>query len=154
LEALFQTWLYFGLLCEFLEANSDSPGATPAALALDDILDFVYNNWTFIGNDGQGLVTSVPTILGSLELWKWTTDMETQKVRCRHLLQCLRLTHWMLYWMPPSFDVRIKYCIATLAEYFNVMLGVKVTSNKWTDVETFFGYLSRGYLSPEIQRNM
>jgi hypothetical protein len=60
----------------------------------------------------------------------------------------------MLYWMPPSFDIRIKYCITTLAEHFNVMPGIKVTSNKWTDVETFFGHFSRGYLSPEIQQNM
>ena len=60
----------------------------------------------------------------------------------------------MLSWMPPSFDLRIKYSIATLAEYFDVVLGIKVSLNKWTDVEILAGPFKRGYLSPEIQQKM
>jgi hypothetical protein len=70
LEAFFQTRLYFGLPCEFLDVDSDSPRAAPADLPLDDVLDFVYNNWTFTSNDGQRFMTNIPTISGSLELWK------------------------------------------------------------------------------------
>jgi hypothetical protein len=35
LEAFYQTWLYFGLLCEFAEVNSDSPGAPPLEVSLN-----------------------------------------------------------------------------------------------------------------------
>jgi hypothetical protein len=102
LESFYQTWLYFGLLCEFADVNTDSPGAPPRELPLDDYLDFVYNNWTITTTDSRRLIVSSATLSAELELWKWTADAETQKLRCNHLFQCLRLTYVRMFELAPS----------------------------------------------------
>jgi hypothetical protein len=60
----------------------------------------------------------------------------------------------MLNWAPPAFDHRVRYSIAALAEYFNFMLGTKVTSNGWTDLVTFYGPFASKFITPGVEKQM
>jgi hypothetical protein len=155
LESLYQTWLYFGLLCEFLNINEDSPGVPPRVdVNKVEELDAVYQFFIASSKDGEKTLTSLPILIPDLELWKWEGDEETRKVRCRHLFECLRITHWMLQWLPSEFDPRIRHSIAALAEFFNFNLGIIVITSGWKDVQTFFGPWAVGILTKGVQNQM
>jgi hypothetical protein len=155
LESLYQTWLYFGLLCEFLNINEDSPGVPPRTEGnKEDELDAVYQFFVVSTEEGEKSLTSLPILMPGLELWKWKGDEDTRKVRCRHLFECLRITQWMLQWLPSNFDPRIRYSIAVLAEFFNFNLGTIVVTSRWNDVQTFFGPWAAGFLTKSVQNRM
>ena len=155
LESLYQTWLYFGLICEFLNINEDSPGVPHR---VDDNkeeeVDSVYQLFIVSGEEGEKSLTSLPILSPALELWKWKGAEDLRKVRCRHLFECLRLTHWMLQWLPNNFDPRIKSSVAVLAEYFNFNLGIIVVTSGWKDVPTFFGPWAAGFVTNSVQNQM
>lgn len=155
LESFYQTWLYFGLLCEFLGINEDSPGLVrkDEDVTREQVLDAVYQ--LFVSSeDGQKTVTSLPILWSSLELWKWEGDEKTRKVRCRHLFQCLRITSWMLIHLLGDFNPRVRYSIAALAEFFNFNLGTIVLSSGWKDVQTYFAPWASGVITKGVHNRM
>jgi hypothetical protein len=155
LESLYQTWLYFGLIFEFLNVIEDSPGMPPRTEGnKEEEMDAVYQFFIVENEEGEKTVTSRPILIPELELWKWKGDEETRKMRCRHLFDCLRITHWMLQWIPSNFDPRIKYSIAAMAEYFNFNLGTVVITSRWKDVQIQSWPWAAGVMTKGVRKRM
>jgi hypothetical protein len=105
-----QTWLYFGLLFEFLEGIEQ--------LANDIVLDWIYDK--FLARDKDGTYPdSLPIISPVLNLWHWKPqyqEINACKQRCDHLFECLMLTIGTLRMSGLDLEHRIIYSISALAE--------------------------------------
>jgi hypothetical protein len=110
LGSFVQTWLYFGLLFEFIEGIEQ--------LANDNVLEWIYDN--FLAKDEDGTYLDSKLIISPvLNLWHWKPqyqEINACKQKCDHLFECLKLTFGKLRLSSQDLDHRISYSIAALAE--------------------------------------
>lgn len=117
-ESFLQTWLYFGLLAEFLGINESVEGDETGS---KDQLDQLYES-ILLRKDGN---TYVALELETLESWldivrsRSSPDPEIRKNRYQHLILCLTYTHPVLTSVPKEFNHAIKCSIAALGELLN-----------------------------------
>ena len=99
-EAFCQTWLFFGMIYEFL-----GDICTPA--------DFLR-----AGVDGTSSIISTSQLPALVERWVTSVQDGSSSMTYEHVAKCLRLTHTTLKATGPDFDLRVKFCIASVGELF------------------------------------
>ena len=99
-EAFCQTWLFFGLINELL-GNMCKP------------IDFVQAE-----RDGDGKIISTSRLPGLIEQWMASVQNGSSTMTYEHVAKCLRLTHATLLAAGPEFDLSVKFCIASVGEFF------------------------------------
>ena len=99
-EAFCQTWLFFGLINELLGNICKSA-------------DFVR-----LDKAGDNRVISTSQLAGLVEQWVKSIEDGSYAITYEHAAKCLRLTFDTLRAAGPEFDLRIKLCIASVAELF------------------------------------
>ena len=99
-EAFCQTWLFFGMINEFL-GNI----CTPA--------DFLRP-----GVDGTSSILSTSQLPALVERWVASVQDGSLSITYEHVAKCLRLTHTTLKATGPDFDLSVKFCIASVGELF------------------------------------
>jgi hypothetical protein len=125
-QNLIQNWLYFGLIAEFLGANSadSQDGSSPLPPNLADskeTLDMIYDkvllqegDKTYVRLDEDGLQSFRECV--------WSTmpqDVATEKARWHHLDRCLTHVQATFAVLPKDFNHAIRFSIASLGEYFS-----------------------------------
>ena len=99
-EAFCQTWLFFGLINELLGDTCKSA-------------DFVR-----LDKAGDSRVISTAQLAGLVEQWVKNIEDGSYAMTHEHAARCLRLTFETLRAAGPEFDLRVKLCIASVAELF------------------------------------
>ncbi|KAK3990671.1 hypothetical protein QBC44DRAFT_60384 [Cladorrhinum sp. PSN332] len=135
-QVVYTTWLYIGLLCEFLCMNASEDGVRMIPLEQAQcLLDAIYtDSVTTVYNDddpgsfkfsylnGQavlGLMANVETSLN------FTSDDDPRIVpatRYYHLAACLRLTSSMIEAAPEGFSPSLKLAICALGEVLSLLV--------------------------------
>ena len=178
-ESFLQTWLYFGLIAEFLGANStfnssDSDSVdnnldiSPTVMSANDILDIIYDTVlvqdgesTFVVLDDAGLQKFIDITQSSMP-----QEPETQMARYLHLSRCLAHTQAVLITTPKDVSHNIRLSIAAVGEVFMsfiiISLGPrndpKVTARSWAnhyfDDEVNLSMIENGWCPSDISRCM
>ena len=99
-EAFCQTWLFFGMIHEFLGNICTSA-------------DFLRP-----GIDGTSSIISTAQLPALVERWVTSVQDGSSSLAYEHVAQCLRLTHTTLMATGPDFDLSVKFCIASVGELF------------------------------------
>lgn len=99
-EAFCQTWLFFGLINELLGNTCKSA-------------DFVRPD-----KAGDSKVLSTSQLPGLVKQWVRSIENGSYIMNYEHAAKCLRLTFDTLRAAGPEFDLRVKLCIASVAELF------------------------------------
>ena len=99
-EAFCQTWLFFGMINEFLGNICTSA-------------DFLRP-----GVDGTSSIISTSQLLALVERWVTSVQDGSSSMTYEHVAKCLRLTYTTLKATGPDFDLSIKFCIASVGELF------------------------------------
>ena len=99
-EAFCQTWLFFGMINEFLGNICTSA-------------DFLRS-----GVDGTGSIISTSQLPALVERWVTSVQDGSSSITYEHVAKCLRLTYTTLNATGPDFDLSVKLCIASVGELF------------------------------------
>ena len=99
-EAFCQTWLFFGMINEFLGNICTSA-------------DFLRP-----GVDGTSSIISTSQLPALVERWVTSVQDGSSSMTYEHVAKCLRLTYTTLQATGPDFDLSIKFCIASVGELF------------------------------------
>ena len=99
-EAFCQTWLFFGMINEFLGNICTSA-------------DFLRP-----GVDGTSSIISTSQLPALVERWVISVQDGSSSMTYEHVAKCLRLTHTTLWATGPDFDLSVKFCIASVGELF------------------------------------
>ena len=155
-ERFYQTWLFFGLLAEFLSLNTQEDGTYLIDSSVAQIeLKGLYTDYVFTENErvyvrALKIMDCAPLILGRI-----TQGKVSVKARLSHLCECLRFTFVMLNSIHSEFDDNIKYSIAALGELFSN--AINTLRSTWKIDIPLLGYSwARGFLRPkgEIEAKM
>ena len=121
-ESFLQTWLYFGLICEFTCANtSHSEGdLSPLEASSKETIDMLYD--AVLAKDDGGTYVRLDThsldILLEVGRSRMPQDPEARKVRFQHLILCLACAQGVLFGAPKEFDHAVRCSIAALGDLF------------------------------------
>ena len=99
-EAFCQTWLFFGMINEFLGKICTSA-------------DFLRP-----GVDGTSSIISTSQLPALVERWVTSVQDGSSSMTYEHVAKCLRLTYTTLQATGPDFDLSVKFCIASVGETF------------------------------------
>ena len=99
-EAFCQTWLFFGLINEFLGNICTSA-------------DFMQPD-----KDGDKSFISTSRLPALVEQWVTSVQDGSFGMTYEHVAKCLRFTHQTLKATGPDFDLSVKFSIASVGEYF------------------------------------
>ena len=99
-EAFCQTWLFFGLINELLGEI-----CTPA--------DFMQ-----LDKGGDSTIISTWRLPGLVEQWVKNVEDDSSTIAYEHIAKCLHLTFATLRAAGSEFDLRVKFCIASVGELF------------------------------------
>ncbi|KIN08693.1 hypothetical protein OIDMADRAFT_175455 [Oidiodendron maius Zn] len=179
-ESFLQTWLYFGLIAEFLGANStfnssdsdlvdnNSLSISPTVMSAKDIFDIIYD--TVLVQDGESMFV----VLDDAGLQKFVDitvssmpkEPEAQMARYLHLNRCLAHAQVILITAPKDVSHNIRFSIAAVGEVFMsfiiISLGPrndpKVTARPWAnhylDDEVNLSMIQNGWCPSDISRCM
>jgi hypothetical protein len=144
LEAFFQEWLFFGLITEALDGNSETPGSFPSPAAQQTngkpahehndaasreyhtyghgqtIIDRIYRDFVYEA-DAKSYITT-RTLTSELENSWLIFDLSLYSsrthlaVRYKRMRLCLRQAHYFYTHLPADFDSEIKFTIGAIAE--------------------------------------
>lgn len=117
-ESFLQTWLYFGLICQFIGINFGTGNARTAntKTTIDKVYSLILkaeDGQNFVKLDEDGL-----RILRDIGLSQLPEDRESRKAHYDQMIVCLSCTHAISGGLPPDFDYMVKYSIASLGEVF------------------------------------
>ncbi|KAK4163093.1 hypothetical protein QBC43DRAFT_320507 [Cladorrhinum sp. PSN259] len=142
-HGFYTSWLYFGLVCEFLGMNDATSSSSSGAIRLIEhdnarkILDVIYEQcvetvynddepeesrteFRYLNGQGMfGIMESVETSLGLTEEDKPTLD---NIARYHHLAGCLRLASGMVDAFPEGFSPSLRLAICALGEALNLLM--------------------------------
>ena len=122
LEGFFQTWLFFGLIYEFLGASYQPDG--------------------FIRQLVEGIsVVSTSSLRISVDNWVNGLEDGSTQLTYDHIAKCLHMVFAALRVAGPAFDPRIKLSIASTGELFELVRAFKHLS-PWLPMLCFgfFGF--------------
>ncbi|OAA70034.1 HET domain protein [Akanthomyces lecanii RCEF 1005] len=150
-----QTWLYFGILSEFLGLNQTNPGG---ALLSDEQrlaeIKTLHQEFTIV-KGGRRLLTGRP-ILQKLELISQRVRQAPDlPARLHHLAFCLRIAAWALNSVQLEIPLPIQYSISALCEVlYSVILLMAALSKPSINLAAHS--FSLGYIKPggEIENKM
>jgi hypothetical protein len=127
-ESFIQTWLYFGLISEFLLANTDDAAdnsyetfdISSSHSRAREILGLIYDIIVIHDADQSYVVLDESKLNRFLEIarLRLPEDRDARNNHCDHLLSCLALAHQILASLPRGFNHEVKYSIRALCELF------------------------------------
>ncbi|KAK4185118.1 hypothetical protein QBC35DRAFT_465879 [Podospora australis] len=154
---LYTTWLYFGLLSEFLGVNEAHDGITlqgeDEALA-EQFLEAIYTE--FITEPSTDSATdhiryikgdAVLAVMGFVETaldYHHNKERLSSPARLHHLAECLRLVSGMLNVTPEGFDVSLKLSIATLGETLSMLVHLSKSYRSLTNDRPWVNFAWKG----------
>jgi hypothetical protein len=162
-ERLFQSWLFFGLLSEFIGGNvyeySKSPALDRAGMVSSiprrQSAEFLYDDFVYELEGKQYLTTMklIPLLAETLSNPPGPRDdLDYHRRRYRHIALCLKYTSKMLITCGPQFSRNIRYSIAFLGETLTyIMNAVFRVSNMEIVIGSTY---AKGYYNPEIRAAM
>jgi hypothetical protein len=119
-EQLYQTWLFFGLLAEFMGLNSAREDQQPPSNQLstrnEETLDKLYHDYIF-EEEGKQYLSTAKILQGDGILSISASGQDPGEAQLKHLQDCLRVCHGMLRFVQRDFNPGTKYCIAALGEF-------------------------------------
>lgn len=149
LEPHLQTWLFFGLLSEFIGINTSDPAEHPLAAALYD--KFV------TARNGKKCVTTEPLFEFIREhIWHpGVVEDENGGFRAErwlHMGICIQYTNVVLAHCPADFDSRIRYSIGALGECLTYCMNALY--NRFNVEKIIGSTFAKGFLSPSVCKSM
>ena len=151
-ESFLQTWLYFGLICEFTCANtSNSEGeSSPLDASSKETIDRLYK--AVLVEEGDRTYVRLDTDCLDLFLEvgrsRMPTDPEVWKTRYQHLTLCLSYAQAVLFGASKDFNHSVRFSIAALGELFTTTANFALQR---LNVPTTFGRIwSTGFLTDEV----
>jgi hypothetical protein len=146
----FQTWLFFGLVCEFL-GSFDASGVAPG-----DIVESVYDTVV----EEQGGLKYVTTrslfadkLFQAWDLYKHNSTPEQRLATFRHLFRCLQIVQLMLSGPNRHFDHAVKYSIASVAERLGYEVDTELAACNFAE-RMPLAPLGKGYVNASIRTSM
>jgi hypothetical protein len=153
-ESLLQTWLYFGLIAEFVGINAGDNTRPAKHQDSEKLVEQIYDS-LLVRGDGQTWVRlDVDHLEGFLAMGKahLPQDPDAREKRYNHLNECLTCTHQVLANLLKEFNHAIKSSIAALGELFTHSLGAELER---LQVPRSFGRnWGRGFLNEEAKASM
>ena len=131
-ESFLQTWLYFGLIAEFLGANLQGAhnGSSVNGPDSKEIINSLYSRLVINDGDHSYVVLDRDGLKWFLNTTRsrFPTDFEGKKNHYDHLILCLTYAHRMLSMLPRDFNHSIKFSIAAVGELFSqtVNFGIQI----------------------------
>ncbi|OAA60851.1 HET domain protein [Cordyceps fumosorosea ARSEF 2679] len=119
LQSFVQTWLFFGLLAEFLSLNELEDGTRLVSLdqAREEMAE-LYREFSTTGDDGQKLLTAAP-ILGKADMFVERVKLAGELApRFHYLHACLTRSVQVVNNTFNQLDYAIRYSVAGLGELF------------------------------------
>ncbi|TVY20878.1 hypothetical protein LARI1_G001539 [Lachnellula arida] len=163
-ESFLQTWLYFGLICQFIGANAVDGG--PPTSQSKGIIDRVYDlialqddSGPFVRLDEDGLNS-----LRDIGLSLLSKEPEARKAHLDRMIVCLSCTQAILEGLPRDFNYMVKYSIASLGELYTQTVNVglehlqlpKTFSRMWSggllDADAKASMMEHGWCPSDIAR--
>ena len=157
LEPFIQTWLYFGLLSEFLCVNlSGFKEGTPSVneKELRAIVDLIYDATLIQDGNRKYVNLSSDNLNSFLQSTRQRLPKETEIMRkfYQHLNHCLSCTSSMLAALPAGFNHAVKCSIAALAE---LLMNTVNTAFRLIGLKPDFGrFWGKGFLDNEAKNLM
>ena len=147
--SFFQTWLFFGLVCEFL-GSFDASG-----VASRDIVKSVYK--TVVKEEaGLKYITTRGLFADTRQAWdlyKHNSTSEQRLATFRHLFRCLQIVQWMLYAPTSNFDHAVKFSIASVAESLGYEVKTELAACNFAE-SMHLAPLGKGYVNASIRTSM
>jgi hypothetical protein len=153
LQGLYQRWLFFGLLCEFLGLNPNEAGERIVSESVaDKEIDALYNTLTV--SEVKGGPKYIKVDMKAFRSWGgrmwWRFLFAKDRIRrFIHLRQCLRWTWGMLNsdHCRNGFDDPIRFSIAALGEALSSAMIAAIHGSKYSDrIPTIPAAWSRDFL--------
>lgn len=123
LQSFYQTWLFFGLLAEFLGLNKTQNEDRVVDKATKTKIQALHGSMKHQEGDKQYLKVNWQTFRECREYFtnRVQSDMSNAEGYTTHLNSCLQLTFHMLQFIhcKPEFDESIRFSIAALGELFS-----------------------------------
>jgi hypothetical protein len=157
LEPFVQTWLYFGLLSEFLCVNISEVGLGTLAVGEQEfktIVDRIYDATLLQDGDGHYVSLTSDCLNSFLQSTRprLPQDPEIKKRFYEHLNLCLSCTKYMLVSLPAEFNHSVKCSIAALAE---LLMHTVNTAFQLLGLKPEFGrFWGKDFLDKEAKRAM
>lgn len=122
-QRFYQTWLFFGLLAEFLSLNKQNDGTNliESSIAKKELSE-LYVDYLFLENGNNYIQASKILKCQPLIVSRIREARVPARDRLSYLTECLRFAHIMLNSIHTEFDDSIRYSIAGLGELFSFTL--------------------------------
>jgi len=124
-ETFLQTWLYFGLIAEFLGANSeDLEDVSLGVEGKAETLGFIYDTILVQEYESTYIVLNQDSLQTLLDrtMSRIPQEVEPQKARYLSLGRCLMHTGAILNTLPKDFRHTIRFSIAAIGEMFTYIV--------------------------------
>ncbi|KAE8442357.1 hypothetical protein EG329_003428 [Mollisiaceae sp. DMI_Dod_QoI] len=150
-ESFFQTWLYFGLIAEFLGANCNDPANDPTS---NELVKRIYDE-TLVQDGDQTYVKLDVACLGkflAMGRARLSPDPLVRRQHYEHVTNCLTYVHPLITTVPKEFNWSVKWSISALGELFTIALraafeALQVPSD-------FSRHWANGFLNDEAKASM
>jgi len=164
-ESFFQTWLFFGLIFEFLnprtpqEDEAESQGARPiTSPQAAEFLSRIYADLVVVQDGTERVATSalLPFLQREWRPHQFSRDDTQRTQQYDHLTKCLNIVSWMLSMTVHDFDPAIKFSIAVLGDLlaYAVNSASRTVSGITPRSETAQIKWSTGYYSADVKSQM
>ena len=157
LESFAQTWLYFGLLSEFLCVDISELGVLTSTVDKPEskaIVKSIYDATLLQVGDEQYVNLTSDCLNSFLQSTRprLPKDREIIKKFYEHLNLCLSCTRSMLAVLPPEFNHAVKYSIAALGEL--LMHTVNIALKRLGVKPKFGSFWGKGFYNEEAKKSM
>jgi hypothetical protein len=145
-QRLYQTWLFFGLVAEFLGLNEHEDGSRLVDVAYAKQQIASLHQDCILTEAGQRYLTGVKLLgLAYGSLFNRTLHAAfVDKSRLKYLSECLRVTYFLMEWPLSAFDETIKFSIAALGNYLSCISSNVAIAISYKEVSVlWFGKPSR-----------
>ncbi|TVY56490.1 hypothetical protein LCER1_G003061 [Lachnellula cervina] len=163
-ESFLQTWLYFGLICQFIGANAVDGG--PPTSQSPEVIDRVYD--LIVVQDDSGLFVRLDedglNSLRDIGLSLLSREPEARKAHLDRMIFCLSCTQAILEQLPRDFNHMVRYSIASLGEIYAETVNVglerlqlpnsfnRMWSGGLLDVDAKASMMEHGWCPSDIAR--
>ena len=123
MERFYQTWLFFGLLAEFLGINRHEDGSSSVDSAAEE-LAALYDDYVYVEGDEKYIRAAKVMTLRPLMESRIKAAETSALDRVKYLCECLGAAHSTTFNIYSEFDDTIRYSLAALGEFLAVTTNV------------------------------
>ncbi len=148
LQAFIQTWLFFGFVAEYLNANSED-ALDPNSDSPNEILGYLYNKHV-VQEDGKAyVVVDADGLQAFVAKTQPSKDLPARILRLKHLTEVMTCASAVWDTLPGEFNHSVKYAIGAVGEVFSSALQHFINS----DSEQTWGFAT-GYIDQDVRSLM